>query len=364
MPVRKRTKKKTPKRRTTRRAAPKKRKTTRKSTPRVVTQEQRQLAVFHDPFSRATKQPKIPDGKCTESVGFQTQAVKEVATSPAHGGRMHILLYPGQDAGVVVTNSAEADAAYSIWKHDVVGFTDSNNIDWSSLLTSTGGTMEFDQRYALWRVVSQGLRLSLLNPAEEDDGWWEAVRVSVPIRTSDYMLCCKDADPSTANRAAKGTVAPLGVISALTNDNLVNERSYTTGLLRDLKNHVFSLHSRRDDHDFKTQTSKHYLLGTVCQTEDATDHVMTFLDGADGPKNLVEKWIDQSQDMIYIRIHGRPDTGQSSRLHLNVVSNQEIQFHNNESESRFHTGSTDIGGHIDQHIAAKRLNGSASHMIM
>ena len=67
----------------TKKTTPKKR-TTRKSAPKTLTQEHRQLAVYHNPFSRATKQPKIPDGKVTESLGFQTQAVKELV--PVTGG--------------------------------------------------------------------------------------------------------------------------------------------------------------------------------------------------------------------------------------------------------------------------------------
>ena len=92
---------------------------------------------------------------------------------------------------------------------------------------------------------------------------------------------------------------------------------------------------------------------------------MIFDAGVDDITDLIERFTDTSMDMIYIRIHGRA-SGNLSRLHANIVSNQEITFTAGERESRFHTASGDIGSAMDEHIHAKRGNNAASnvHMIM
>lgn len=89
----------------TKKTTPKK-KTTRKTAPKTLTQEHRQLAVYHNPFSRATKQPKIPDGKVTESLGFQTQAVKELVPVTGGDGMLHLLMFAGQNCGLMVNGDA------------------------------------------------------------------------------------------------------------------------------------------------------------------------------------------------------------------------------------------------------------------
>jgi hypothetical protein len=320
-----------------------------------MSQEHRQLAMYHDPFSRATKQPKIPDGKANESLGFQTQAVLEAVASSSD---LHFLLYPGQDAGLVIAGDLQSDGAFATQKYNVVGFTGSNGMNWNSVSTA-GGIAAMQDNYAWWRCVSSGLRLSLLNPAEEDDGWWEAVRVTEPMETTDYQLTTKD---TSANRTSQGTIAPTRLLNKMINRNLVNERSYTTGLLRDLKKHVFSLHGVKDEHDLRQQSEYHDFQADDITNFDSVDVVGTFDIGKGDIKDIINTVIDPGYDMIYIRVKGRSGTNKS-RLHVNVVSNQEITFGADERESRFHTASANIGPAMSEHIHAKRSFGSASHVV-
>jgi hypothetical protein len=338
-----------------------KKKTTKKRATKspAVTQEHRQLAMYHDPFSRATKQPKIPDGKVTESLGFQTQAVRELIPVSTGNGRLDILLWPGMNCGVSVRGEEDADGAYSFSSSKTlnVGFVGSSGLNFAGM-TNTGGQIDMIDQYAYWRIVSQGLRLSLLNPAEEDDGWWEAMRVNSSVDSEDWQLHHTDASGS---KSVNAVVAPTTLLSNLTTSQMVNERSYATGLLRDLKDHVFSLHPIKDDHDIKQQVEHRALSGDDV-TENPTDGLYNFERGRDDATDFIERVTDQSYDMIYIRIHGR-NAPSKSRLHMNVVSNQEITFAPGEREARFHTTSGNIGPAMDTHIHARRSDGSAANIV-
>lgn len=338
-----------------------KKKTTRKrtTTPKELSNEHRQLAVYHNPFSVATAQPKIPDGKVTESLGFKTQAVKEFTNIPGGDGIMHVLLYPGQDAAIAITGDAESDSAFTLNKYNVLGFTGSNGLDWTSV-GATGGKANKIDNYAFWRVCSVGLKLSLLNPDEENDGWWESVRVTEPREPSLYRLHTKDV---TADKT-KGTLAPLQLLENLKSANIVNEKSYATGLLRGIENKMFSLNPVRDFHDFRDQMKVYDLNSDTVGTYDSLNESLNLLEGQDEGQMLVNQIIDPGLDFIYVRIHGRT-TVPATRVHLNVVSNQEITFGNDERESRFQTRSGNVGPQtISEHAHVKKAtNNSAHHMV-
>lgn len=315
--------------------------------------------MYHNPFSRATKQPKIPDGKVTESLGFQTQSVLETIGATDGDGVLHMLLYPGQDAGLIISGDQLSAAKFGAGnKKNVVGFTGSSGLNWTGV-TPTGGIAQYLDKYAQWRIVSQGLMLALLNPAEEDDGWWESVRITEPLNTIDYQLTTKDA---TGNNETSGTIAPTFLIEKLKTKNLVNERSYATGLLRDLNRHMFTLHAISDNHDFNQQSENHTLRDSDVTALAPFDNVLSFSDGSTGVQQMINRTIDKSFDMIYVRCYGRSGTNKS-RLHVNVVSNQEITFGIDERESRFHTGSHSVGSAMDAHVHASRMDGSSAHVI-
>ena len=278
-------------------------------------------------------------------------------------GSLHLLMFAGQNCGLMVNGDATSAATFvsTQYQYDNIGFTGSSGLDWSGV-DATGGDVNAIDQYAYWRCVSQGLKLSLLNPQEEDDGWWEAVRINTPIDSSSYQFHTTD---SSKDNTTQGCIVPAQTLASAKATQLVNERSYVTGLLRDLKDHTFTLNPIKDDHDLKTQVSTRKVSAGHVDTYDATDIALTFDAGVDDITDLIERFTDTSMDMVYIRIHGRA-SGNLSRLHANIVSNQEITFTAGERESRFHTASGDIGSAMDEHIHAKRGNNAASnvHMIM
>lgn len=324
-----------------------------------------QLGVFHDPFSRATKQPKIPDGKVTESLGFSVQSVTE-ATIRSGSNVMHMMLFPGQNCGIIYDPENSADLGTRTYY--VPEYGNAGGPDWSDLLgvAPVSGDVTLRDNYALWRIVSQGLQLKLLNPAEQDDGWWEAVRVTEPITTTDYFLTTTD---DSSNVASNGALTPditrYGATSisggTLRDRNLVNEPSYSTGLLRDLHKVQFNLHGKLDHHDFSEQKLE-------IDSGSISDYVPAILQaqfdqGIDNQYDLIKNYIDSGYDMIYLRIHGRPSGTTPTRLHVNVVSNQEVSFGTIQRESRYQTKSENLGSAAEKHASVRNMQNSAAHIV-
>ncbi|UNI72615.1 MAG: capsid protein [Avonheates virus SG_28] len=343
---------------TTKRKTPKKKTTSRKLKD---TMAHRQLAMYYNPFAKVTNQPKIPDGKVGESLGFQTQSVREISNSPSgdsFNSRLHILLFPGLNVGAVVRGDAGAEAVYTADtnKINLVGFVGSNDLDFTAV-DATGGLVSQTDFYGKWRTVSQGMKLTLLNPDEVNDGWWESIRVQWPQAIADYRISCRD----LTTDKTQGAVSPIGVIyKLLASGSMANEPSYATGVLRDIHKHRFDLHPTKDDHDFNDCLQSQILTGDDVASFDAVDQVATFRAGRDNPAEMLRSWIDNSYDMIYVRIHGR-QVAPPTKLHMNVVANQEILFTPGIREGRFHTPTENMD--MDEHTHVRRGDTNSAYTI-
>jgi hypothetical protein len=112
------------------------------------------------------------------------------------------------------------------------------------------------------RVVGCGLRLNLVNNAETDDGYWEAARVSADL--SDFVI-----SPSGGGSQVE--------YAGDYNTDLANNATYMTGRNRDLHKYIFKLNSFTTEHPF-------------CTVKPTTD---------------LDQMLDQTWDLILIKIHGR-----------------------------------------------------------
>jgi hypothetical protein len=274
------------------------------------------------------------------------------AQGAAADGVMHILLYGGIDCGMIVSDSLEQLNSYANLNTYAVGLADGVNVDWSNV-TASGGSVQYDQLIAYWRLVSAGARLSLLNPAEEDDGWFEACRVHQPLDSAAYYLINKDGDSSSGGRATKGTFAPAQVLDEMKTDQIVNQASYTSGTLRDLKNMQFNLNPVNENDLMNISSSIRFDSSDVIAV-DTNDQVAAFNTGKDDVQQAIKKHIDTNHDYIYIRIHGR-GTGSANptRLLCNVISNQEVIYDNDSNLSRYHQPG-DSKMDMDMHADTKR----------
>jgi hypothetical protein len=291
-----------------------------------------QLKVFHDPFAGTTNTPKIPDGATPSSIGLSNQAVFELDCRET----THMLLYPGMTSCLTYLDGVAGFGGRTI--HNT-GFEGGNQLLFNDG-TGASGAFRTRENYALWRVVSCGLQMKLLNTSEENDGWWEAIRISEPVDTSHWVLSTTDdvGDPTNYGCVSPG-VNMIGELSGRT--SLSSDASYATGLMRDLNRVQFDLHGIQNSHPFIKQQEYIGFSEDTFAAFNLSHLTQTINNGSDDGMNFINLLTDQTYDMIYIRLHSRAYTGTSpflgSQVHCNVVSNQEVFFEQNQTENRYHS---------------------------
>lgn len=323
-----------------------------------------QLHVYHNPFAGATQQPKIPDGKASSSLGYSTQSVYTIGNSSTQDV-LHVLLFPGLSGSVIVNgdpvfNGDQISVAGSGREYVLEPDNGSGQgvIDFSAATASGTFTISSTDDIAYWRTVSSGLQVKLLNSQEQDDGWWEACRVVVPKDYQDWTLTT-NGDLLTP---ARGTLAPIGLIDDLATRAISNDSSYSTGLLRDLHRVQFETHPVKDFHDFINPV-KDFSITTP------TDGVYTGTVQELRANTPTAKWnqfidssIDMGHDMVYLRLHCRPEASGGSQFHFNTVRNLEFQYEVQSSFNQFETNCHDIEGAMDAHTDAKKKNKASAHL--
>lgn len=337
-----------------------KKRTTKKTTKRISPH----TAAYVNPFSSLTSQPKIPDGKASESVGLTFRNISEVnagsSTAPTT-----FLLVPALGYGVAIANDSESLANFSS-ASNAINLRKFNaapgTFAFSSALTGivpAKTLIQMDkQAIAHWRLVSMGMRISLLNNVESDDGWFEASQLVYDDTTDDWKI--------TPFRALAGfdsthMLAPTGQMQQVVNEDLSNERTFKTGLLRDLHKYVWRCAPCKEDHDFIDLHGSYY-TATDEALVNTTDKVMSFESGAITPKSIIKEVIDSSFQMVVVRCHGRGPTNNPSRYHVDSQGNYEFIYANDSSMSKFHT----TGAHdssFDNVSTNYRLQGGTADMV-
>lgn len=243
-------------------------------------------ASFLDPFDGTITQPKIYDGSVTRSSGLKFRQTGNFTLDGA-GLDNYIVLFPGLSNGLVFKKSGDVGwTLTSPYPTHLGTTTDRNNI-----------------RRA--RLVSQGLKLSLLNSSDDNEGYWEAIRV--PIEWPNMQF--------------EDIAAPIGEDyrirpnAAFNLTNLSNYQTFQTGRLRDLHRFLFKLNSVAPDHTFTEITG----AGVEPSARIAGDG-----------------WFD----MIFIRLVGRIDAVTPSMIQYDHVSNIEVVYKDDTVMARLATMNT------------------------
>ena len=357
------------------------------------------LAVFHNPFSKATQQARIPDGKATASLGTRVQNVVSVTPleNPTQffgpGETLHVMLFPGLGAGTII--GATDSPNHPSREFYVQGFSDHGMLQqnlngaagsWPDSNTSgDGNDIQLKQvnAFAKWRLVSQGLSIKLVNNHETNDGWFECVRINQMKDPSDYQVTT--INDSTNNSLA--TVAPSKefINNLIQDTNLVQEPSYQTGLLKDIHKHIFQNHPLTNECKFKELEEEYRLRLNVDsdQLDAGTDVAADGLapsgtptrwydlaDGSARASKLIAGMIDQEHDIVYIRIHGRGrgqggdgSDGIATQLLMHLCTNHEIMYDSSRDLSKFMMPGMSVSG-MDGQYKAKKDSTSAADVNM
>ncbi len=246
--------------------------------------QQRQLMNYSrsllNPFLASVPQPKIYDGKTLRSAGVRFRTTGEITID---GGITYIVLAPCLTAPMT-------------WYFSAAGVPTSG-VPSESTLEHVGSST---QRAAIEKVrtVGVGLKLNLMNSADQNEGYWEAARFST--NSDDFTLLGDGTGRMEHTDLASG--APL---------ELSNEPSYQRGKLKDIHKFMFRVNSNNTEHNF----------GKISETE------------------TLSQLIDEDWDMIIIKIHGRVEAGSPSVINYEVVNNQEVVYKSGTAISRLMTPS-------------------------
>jgi hypothetical protein len=286
------------------------------------------IAVMLDPFSPKSMSARIPDGKAYDSSGIRLQSVVEQTVD---SGELYICIFPGINNGVWICNPTDPQANF-LSGLGAMPFSQHFSVeqDGTSHLKQIENTA-----ISRWRLVSQGLKISLINNSDENDGYWEAIRYQVGAHQMNEFGWL--AYPLAANKGSNFWVGPNLAhvpVSGESNDNLktpglvfVNQAltehpTYVSGKLKDIHRHAFVLHPTNGEHDFVT-TDMRWNAAADAEQQSASS---------------AKQGIDTSFDCIFIRIKGRPaDSSNKTRLLLHSVANQEVVYDEGSVLSRHHT---------------------------
>lgn len=331
----------------------------------------KQLSVVKNPFSMATNQPKIPDGKSQTSLSRRLRLCKEV-TNNFNGstGAIHIVMMPILGCPVMAFDCVATDTKFK--KKWVPFFFKGAGIGYSSYteVLGTADTTQFDEDVTMatyqgtemskWRIVSEGLRLQLMNVMDENDGWWEACRFNWRESVANYGIMQEapgDAgewfDDPTALASYKNAnggrylVHPdTSLNTYLGSLNLLTQPGYESGLLRDINKKQFVLAPHGCESEFNKipdQTAYLQIQPTEGQFRDiipnnlTTDQSMGMYQHSLGCKEILNSFLDQSWDALYLRIHPRAQALGGSKLLMHTIQNLELCYPPNSLLAEYQT---------------------------
>jgi len=273
------------------------------------------LAVYHNPFSTATTSPRIPDNKVYSSCGVRLQAVGEFVNDSE--GTMDFLIFPGINNMFAAQGVASGGSALS----NLLPFTNHA----SFILSGTTWGQPPETSVHKWRGVSFGCKFTLVNNSDENDGWWEAIRVQ-GSDTSGFGMSIIEAGRAVIAGSTSTSFPAINV--GIT--NMPEHPTYVTGKLRDIHKYAFNLNPQGSDHEFE-------IFGRENTAQQMTE---TALD-------------NENFDMIYVRVHGRAGVNTPTRIMAHVVANQELIYDEASSMSRYHSNTR--GSSSAMAVARKRL---------
>jgi hypothetical protein len=325
---------------------------------------QDQLMLLHDPFAEVNSKPKIPDGRQNSSLGFQSRRVFQ-ATFDAATNTGHFLLVPHVRGSCCVHGANTVGSGASGRGYEIFGFGNDFGV---SHLGATDASTSYDStsqtQLSEFRTVSCGMRLKLLNAAEADEGWWEAIRFEPKGDGGDFYVTTID---NAVNADDTSVIFPVGLIdNQLEFTNLANHPSYSTGLLRDLHQVQFNLNRTATSAGFvKVEETRNIGAGGMTGndtmiadprqiTGDTTSTILV---------NAAQDEIDSAMDYIYVRVHTTNSTVDTS-FHCDVIHNLELYYDIEATENRYQDGCHNIGASaISMHLSAQKANNNAATLI-
>ena len=284
-----------------------------------------------DPFDKGMSQPKLLDGKVARSSGIRLRATGEITCNSS--GSTYIALIPG--ASNVICWRVDDN----VMTPEVTPLPFQGHLD----------SVEDRANVKATRTVGTALRLSLVNSADQNEGYWEAARIPscaldftftavqgaivadgafvvdssytiASLGTTDFTLIGAMDNVIGTTFTATGTGDGLGggtatitthssalSLSLSSVGDLSNYSTYLTGKLRDIHRYQFKLNAIDNDINFNR---------CINEPPEVTDFVS-------------EQW-----DTVLIKVHGRVEIGAPSMMMYDCISAQEVIYKENTALAR------------------------------
>lgn len=312
-------------------------------------------AVVRNPFSTAVTHAKLPDGAVSMSSSCRYSMSYDISDQ---SGYVDILLVPGFNAPIVTRQAAGSGQTtaplYALRTVSTRGYnvpSRHTTIEFDNTNTPTLATVRHNASTPnQYRVVSQGLRVSMINNSQDNDGWFEAIRINPSYSNTDFGIV----DQTTANigkiypipSVFENGIAGIDGVSGTSFDNnrvdLSMNPSYIAGKLRDIHKHTFFLH-RNENNDFieipQVSTLPVAKVAATGSGSATTGNGEFFQIGAS--QTTDSWWLDNHMDAILIRCRAQPATTGGSvpglRLHMHVVQHVEECYDEASDIFRFQT---------------------------
>lgn len=303
-------------------------------------------SVISNPFSTATNQPKIPDGRAPASMGGKRNLMTTINFDQYD--TWDIIISPRFDTPIYYATETRATNAATPVIDGIGTFMD--NHPFTTSYVSTDSTTQAKQNtsseISKIRLVSQGTKITLTNSTDDNDGYFEAFRFA-PGKSSQTYLC----------QAATGTAGePYLQQTKVATDmfdnnvrpavedgspfvmNLASKGNYVTGKLRNLHRYTWVNKPQVKDVDFKDLPTNLNVGAAPTATSITSAAAVA--------------WQDWDYDVIWIRVHGRgiPTAQQGgcclpTKLMVHCTQNIECVFGEQNLMHSFMTKSPVSGGY-------------------
>lgn len=259
--------------------------------------EKEQILAHLDPFSNRFNPPKIHDGKASMSSAIKLRMTGQTTLPTTTGGSVTLCLGPGLSSSF-----------YPVDGLPVLPYT-------MPIYQAHIGTEALRSTIKHMRLVGAAARFSLLNNADQNEGYFEAIRL--PFNLSDLGLV----NSGIATDPVTGVINFTNVIAGAGSD-FSQHSSYMTGKLKDLHKYQFKLNSTTNEHPFTNINE----VGTAIPNDVPLE-------------TQVKAWVDESFDIVLVRIFGRNEAALPSMIRYEIVCNQEVVFKENSQVARLMTRS-------------------------
>lgn len=306
------------------------------------------LTTIKNPFNTAAFASKVPDGKCGYSIGVKRQVSKQIVSSK--GAKIFVLTPTFNCSGFncdVVGNVIDGIEYHTFSDSDITVRAPSA----TALAGTAAATVETNLTLGnnspeKWRMVSAGMKITLTNNSEKNDGWFEAIRVNASPSSKDYVFL-----KNVGQDEGILGVHPFFEDSIIgKSESWVNHPSYVTGKLRDLHKHMFILQQVNGSRDFCTIRQNNTSSGfkdpqiPIGAFKSGPSEAFTFKNADE-----IEHWADDSCfDVVLVKCYSATDTVGSSttNLHLHMVHNHEYIYDSLSTYSKFQTPTSNMASSV------------------